>query len=65
MNTTEQPWRVGSLCTGYGGLELGLTKALGTVETAWCADPDPHVSTILNHRFPDPPTSAISLASTR
>ncbi|WP_370462381.1 DNA cytosine methyltransferase [Nocardiopsis sp. FR6] len=55
MSTTEQPWRVGSLCTGYGGLELGLAQALGTVETAWCADPDPHVSTILEQRFPGTP----------
>ena len=34
---------LGSLCTGYGGLDLGVLAALGGGRIAWCADPDPHV----------------------
>ena len=31
----------GSLCTGYGGLDLGVLAAFGSSRIAWCADPDP------------------------
>ncbi|MFV2198871.1 DNA cytosine methyltransferase [Nocardiopsis sp. LOL_012] len=55
MTDPDRPWTVGSLCTGYGGLELGLATALANVRTAWCADPDPHVATILRQRFPGTP----------
>jgi DNA (cytosine-5)-methyltransferase 1 len=44
---------VGSLCTGYGGLDLGVTEALGG-QLAWCADSDRHVSAILAARFAVP-----------
>jgi hypothetical protein len=30
---------VGSVCTGYGGLDLGVLAALGGGRIAWCADP--------------------------
>ncbi len=46
------PTRIGSLCTGYGGLDLALLEVLGGGELAWCADNDPHVSAILAARFP-------------
>lgn len=46
---------VGSLCTGYGGLDLGVLAALRGGRIAWCADPDPHVATILTARMPDVP----------
>ena len=39
---------VGSLCTGYGGLDLGVLAALGGGRIAWCADPDPHIRQILD-----------------
>lgn len=42
---------VGSLCTGYGGLDLGLLAALGRGRIVWVADSDPHVGTILAHRM--------------
>ena len=38
---------VGSVCTGYGGLDLGVLTALGGGRIAWCADPDPHIAQIL------------------
>ncbi len=46
---------VGSLCTGYGGLDLGLAAAVGGVELAWVADPDPHIARLLTARYPGVP----------
>ncbi|WP_026338276.1 DNA cytosine methyltransferase [Nocardiopsis sp. CNS-639] len=51
--TNRQEWTLGSLCTGYAGLDLGVSAALGHTRTLWCADPDPHVSTVLHHRLPE------------
>lgn len=45
----------GSLCTGYGGLDLGVTTALGGGRLLWVADPDPHVSKVLAARLPGVP----------
>ncbi|MEU0509263.1 DNA (cytosine-5-)-methyltransferase [Amycolatopsis sp. NPDC006125] len=45
----------GSLCTGYGGLDLGVATALGGGRLMWVADPDPHVSKVLAARMPDMP----------
>lgn len=56
MSITMTPGPViGSLCTGYGGLNLGVLAALGGGRIAWCADPDPHIATILTTRMPDVP----------
>lgn len=46
---------IGSLCTGHGGLDLGMLAALGGGRIAWCADPDPQIATILTARMPDAP----------
>ncbi|GAB1512494.1 hypothetical protein JCM33774_45360 [Actinophytocola sp. KF-1] len=46
---------IGSLCTGYGGLDLGVLGALGGGRIAWVADPDPHIRQILEARMPDIP----------
>lgn len=46
---------VGSVCTGYGGLDLGVLAALGGGRIAWCADPDPHIRQILAARLPGVP----------
>ena len=46
---------VGSVCTGYGGLDLGVLAALGGGRIAWCADPDPHITQILAARMPGVP----------
>jgi hypothetical protein len=44
------PPRIGSLCTGYGGLDEGVRSVLGG-EVAWVADNDPGAAAILAHRF--------------
>lgn len=46
---------VGSVCTGYGGLDLGVLAAFGGGRVAWCADPDPHITQILTARMPGVP----------
>lgn len=51
----EVTLRIGSLCSGYGGLELAVVAAQAplAVATAWHAEIDPDASTVLKHRFPD------------
>ena len=46
--------RLGSLCTGYGGLDMAVQQAFGT-ELAWVADNDRHVSKLLASRHPGIP----------
>ena len=46
--------RIGSLCTGYGGLDAAVEEVIGG-ELAWVADIDPGASAILAHRFPSLP----------
>jgi DNA (cytosine-5)-methyltransferase 1 len=46
--------KLGSLCSGYGGLELGIAQVLD-VETAWVSDIDKGACKILAHRYPDMP----------
>jgi DNA (cytosine-5)-methyltransferase 1 len=46
---------VGSLCSGYEGLGLGLRLAGWPVELAWVADNDPGAARLLAHRYPDVP----------
>lgn len=50
----ESGLRIGSLCTGYGGLDLAAI-AVFAGKLAWCADNDKHVSNILAARYPDVP----------
>jgi DNA (cytosine-5)-methyltransferase 1 len=45
------PLRIGSLCTGYGGLELAVTAVLDA-EMAWYAEHDPHAAAVLAARWP-------------
>ena len=45
---------IGSLCTGYGGLDQAVTDVLGGT-LAWVADTDPAASAILAHHHPDTP----------
>ncbi|MFG1705437.1 DNA (cytosine-5-)-methyltransferase [Nonomuraea sp. M3C6] len=47
------PW-IGSLCTGYGGLDMAVMDVYGA-RAAWCADNDPHVGKILDKRYPTVP----------
>jgi DNA (cytosine-5)-methyltransferase 1 len=46
--------RIGSLCTGYGGLDIAALAVFGG-RLVWCADNDKHVSTVLAARYPDVP----------
>lgn len=53
--TGGSPMRLGSLCTGYGGLDLGAELALGPLEHVWHAEVDPDASTVLAAHWPDVP----------
>ncbi|GHJ52969.1 hypothetical protein Nm8I071_22760 [Nonomuraea sp. TT08I-71] len=46
--------RIGSLCTGYGGLDLAVELVLGG-RLAWYAETDRHARTVLDHHWPDVP----------
>jgi DNA (cytosine-5)-methyltransferase 1 len=46
--------RIGSLCTGYGGLDAAVQAVFGG-ELAWVSDLDPGASRILTHRYPTVP----------
>ena len=45
--------RIGSLCTGYGGLDLAV-EAHFNAETIWCAEFDKFASQVINQRFDIP-----------
>ncbi len=45
------PLRTGSLCTGYGGLDLAVTAVLDA-ELAWYADNDPRAAAVLAATWP-------------
>lgn len=44
--------RLGSLCTGYGGLDMAMQQALNA-ELVWVADNDRHVRQLLAERHPN------------
>ncbi|MFI9118144.1 DNA cytosine methyltransferase [Streptomyces bikiniensis] len=46
--------RIGSLCTGYGGLDIAVQAVFGGT-LSWVADNDPGASRILAHHHPDVP----------
>ena len=45
---------IGSLCSGYGGLDIGVQAVCGG-ETVWVSDIDKGACKILAHRYPDVP----------
>ena len=47
--------RVGALCAGYGGLELGLSLAGLDVELTYYAEIDKHAAQVMGHHHPDVP----------
>lgn len=49
-----QPPLIGSLCSGYGGLDLGVQAAFGGT-LAWHAEVDPNASRILARHWPGVP----------
>ena len=46
---------VGSLCTGYGGLEMGLQAVYGDIDLRFVSDIDDDVNTLLAHHHPNVP----------
>jgi DNA (cytosine-5)-methyltransferase 1 len=48
------PPRIGSLCTGYGGLDLAVLAVLGG-HVVWVADNDPAAARLLERRWPGVP----------
>ena len=42
--------KIGSLCTGYGGLDMAV-EAYFEAETVWCAEYDKHASKLIQERF--------------
>ncbi|MFA1551489.1 DNA cytosine methyltransferase [Actinomadura chokoriensis] len=50
----KSPLSLGSLCTGYGGLDLAAAEVLD-VRPAWVADPAPGSVAVLAHHFPTVP----------
>jgi DNA (cytosine-5)-methyltransferase 1 len=49
------PLRVGSLCSGYGGLEMGAELALGPLHHVWHGEFDAAPSAVLEARWPGVP----------
>src|SRR6202000_1018762 len=45
----------GSLCTGYGGLDIAAPAVLGT-PLPWMGPGDPHAPAVLAGQWPDVPT---------
>ncbi|MET9684756.1 hypothetical protein [Streptomyces coeruleorubidus] len=50
----ESSLLIGSLCSGYGGLDLGVQAALGGT-LAWHAEPDPGAARLLARHWPQVP----------
>lgn len=55
--TGGRPLTVGSLCTGYGGLEAAVALAFGNTSVVFVADTSPGAVALLAHRAPDVPNS--------
>lgn len=48
------PLAAGSLCTGYGGLDLAVMAVTGA-RLAWCAETDRHAAAVLRRHWPGVP----------
>ncbi len=51
MSIAHTAPRIGSLCTGYGGLDMAVELVLGG-QLAWYAETDRHARTVLAHHWP-------------
>ncbi len=47
--------RIGSLCSGYLGLDIALASELADTELVWVADIDRNAIRLLEHRTPGVP----------
>lgn len=52
--SVNDPPRIGSLCSGYGGLDLAALSVFGG-EVVWHAEVDPDPARVYEHRFPAVP----------
>jgi len=52
--------KIGSLCTGYGGLDLAV-ETFFSAETIWCAEFDKYASQVIEQRFAIPNYGDIKL----
>lgn len=48
-------YSIGSLCTGYGGLDLAVQQVYGEMDVLWTADIDKNASKVIAARFPNSP----------
>ena len=53
-NHHDRPLRVGSLFSGYGGLDLAVEHVLNA-QTIWFSENNPHVARVFAHHWPDAP----------
>ena len=53
MPCEEPVMKIGSLCTGYGGLDLAV-EAHFNAETIWCAEIDKYANQVIEQRFAIP-----------
>ncbi|MEW6874964.1 DNA cytosine methyltransferase [Trueperella pyogenes] len=44
---------LGSLFTGYGGLDIGCAAAFGDIRTSWVSEVEPGPLKVLTHRYPN------------
>lgn len=49
-----RPLKVGSLFSGYGGLDLAVEHVFGA-ETIWFSENNEHVASVFSHHWPDAP----------
>jgi len=47
----------GSLCSGYGGLDLAVMAVTGT-QLAWCAEADQYAAAVLARHWPQVPNQS-------
>ena len=53
-NDHRRPLRVGSLFSGYGGLDLAIEHVFNA-ETIWFSENNQHVARVFSHHWPDAP----------
>lgn len=47
--------KLGSLCSGYGGLDMAVADVLGPVEVSWFSEIEPRAASVFAHHHPGVP----------